>query len=593
MPLAAGGVTVPGALPPGAVVAGITVTVVVTVLLAGYSSRIARTTGDFYVAARSVPAWWNASAISGEYLSAASFLGVAGLILAGGADAVWFPVGYAVGYVLLLALVAAPLRRSGAYTLPDFCEARLRSGSVRLAASVLVVVIGWLYVVPQLRGAGLALNTVLGTPVWVGGLLVSVVVLVVIVGGGMRSVTLVQGFQYWLKLVAILLPVLFLLAAWRVDGAPSALADQAPQFRTETAVRISADVTVAVGDPVPVQAAGVVDGGVVDGPLVLAAGEHTIEAGTTLTFPQGAPVPHVTGTPVTTGTQWAQPLQGGQEHPLYRTYALMFALFLGTMGLPHVLVRFYTNPDGRQARRTALIVIGLVGLFYLAPSVYGMLGRLYVPELLMTGQADAVVLLLPRALLGGAVGHALTALICAGAAAAFLATATGLTVTVAGVLSQDVVGRLVRDPIRSFRWAAVAAVIVPLVLGLLAASLPLAQAVALAFTVAASTFCPLLLLGIWWQRLTDVGAASGLAVGGTLALGAITLSVALPGLTGWPAALLSQPAAWAMPAALATMVVVSRATAHRVDPGVARIMIRLHTPESTRLDPRWSARGSR
>ena len=177
---------------------GMGLTVLVTIGLAAYSSRLARTTGDFYVASRSVPAWWNASAIAGEYLSAASFLGVAGLIMVGGADAVWFPVGYAVGYVLLLALVAAPLRRSGAYTLPDFAEARLRSRTVRVIASALVVLIGWLYVLPQLQGAGLSLQILLDTPVWVGGLLVSVTVLVVIVGGGMRSVTLVQGFQYWL-----------------------------------------------------------------------------------------------------------------------------------------------------------------------------------------------------------------------------------------------------------------------------------------------------------------------------------------------------------------------------------------------------------
>ena len=278
---------------------------------------------------------------------------------------------------------------------------------------------------------------------------------------------------------------------------------------------------------------------------------------------------------------------------MYRTYALMIALFLGTMGLPHVLVRFYTNPMAGQARRTALIVIGLVGLFYLSPSVFGMLGRIYTPALLMTGQTDAVVLLLPQAMVGGALGQALTALVCAGAAAAFLATATGLTVTVAGVLSQDVVSRWVHDPIRSFRVAAVAAVLAPLVLSLLASALPLAQAVALAFTVAAATFCPLLLLGIWWPRLTDAGAAAGLVVGGTLAVGAIAASTAMPDLTGWPDALLSQPAAWVMPLALATMVGVSRATRHRLHPGVDRIMIRLHTPEAARLHPAWTARGRR
>ncbi len=582
------------AVAPSAAVAGMVLTVVVTIGLAAYSSRVARTTGDFYVAARSVPAWWNASAISGEYLSAASFLGVAGLIMAGGADSVWFPVGYAVGYVLLLALVAAPLRRSGAYTLPDFCEARLRSTHVRLAASALVVVIGWLYVLPQLQGAGLALQTMLGTPLWVGGVLVSLTVLIVIVGGGMRSVTMVQGFQYWLKLVAIMLPALLLLAAWRVDGTPSALEDAPPTFRADTTVAVDRSVAVVAADPVAVIARGTIDQAAVDGPITLSAGRHDLAAGTTIDFPAGAPVPHAEGVPATSGTEWGRPLRSQDEHPLYRTYALMFALFLGTMGLPHVLVRFYTNPDGRAARRTALIVIGLVGLFYLAPSIHGMLGRLYAPELLMVGRTDAVVLLLPGALLGnGPVGQAVTALVCAGAAAAFLATATGLTVTVAGVLSQDVVGRWVADPIRSFRLAAAAAVLVPLALGLVAARLPLAQAVALAFTVAAATFCPLLLLGIWWQRLTDAGAFAGLVTGGALALGAITASNALPDLTGWPAALLSQPAAWAMPLALLTMVLVSRATAHRLHPGVSRMMIRLHTPESARLRTSWTARGTR
>lgn len=575
-----------------AVIVGMALTGLVTIGLAAWSSRLARTTGDFYVASRSVPAWWNASAISGEYLSAASFLGVAGLIMVGGADGVWFPVGYAVGYVLLLALVAAPLRRSGAYTLPDFCEARLRSRQVRMIASVLVVVIGWLYVLPQLQGAGIALRTLLGTPVWVGGVLVAATVLLVIVGGGMRSVTLVQGFQYWLKLVAIMIPVLFLIAAWRAGGAPSALADTPPVFPDTTTVTFDSDVDVTVTQPVTISGTGAVDGTPVTGPTAWDVGPHSVAAGSQLTFPAGAAVPHLSTIPTQSGIEWGQPLQG-EDYSLYRTYAVMIALFLGTMGLPHILIRFYTNPDGRAARRTALVVIGLVGLFYLAPSVYGILGRLYVPELLITGRTDAVVLLLPQALVGGAVGPWLSALLAAGAAAAFLATATGLTVTVAGVLSQDVVSHRIRNPITSFRVAAVLAVVVPLVLGLLAQALPLAQSVALAFTVAAATFCPLLLLGIWWPRLTDVGAAAGLLVGSVLALTALLVSTAFPDMAGLPAALLAQPAAWAMPSAFLTMVVVSLATRDRLQPGVSRIMIRLHTPESVSVTRTWTARGPR
>src|SRR5688572_15345437 len=117
--------------------------------------RVARTTSDFFVASRSVTPLWNASAISGEYLSAASFLGVAGLVMRFGVDMLWYPVGFAAGYLVLLVLVAAPLRRFGSYTLPDFAGGRLGSATVRRVATAFVLVIGWFYLIPQFRGAGL------------------------------------------------------------------------------------------------------------------------------------------------------------------------------------------------------------------------------------------------------------------------------------------------------------------------------------------------------------------------------------------------------------------------------------------------------
>jgi cation/acetate symporter len=115
-----------------------------TVVVGGLGLRLSRATSDFYVAGRTVSPRLNASAIGGEYLSAASFLGVAGLIYDFGVDQLWVPVGYTLGYLILLVMVAAPMRRSGAYTLPDFAEARLQSRRIRLLASVLVVAIGWL-----------------------------------------------------------------------------------------------------------------------------------------------------------------------------------------------------------------------------------------------------------------------------------------------------------------------------------------------------------------------------------------------------------------------------------------------------------------
>ena len=129
---------------------------VATVGVGALGLRLSRTTSDFYVASRAVTPRWNASAIGGEYLSAASFLGIAGLVLAFGVDVLWYPVGYTAGYLVLLALVAAPLRRSGAYTLPDFAQLRLDSLVVRRLSALLVVGIGWLYLLPQFQGAGLA-----------------------------------------------------------------------------------------------------------------------------------------------------------------------------------------------------------------------------------------------------------------------------------------------------------------------------------------------------------------------------------------------------------------------------------------------------
>ena len=187
-----------------------------------YGLRISRTTGDFYVASRTVRPWWNASAIGGEYLSAASFLGVAGLILLSGTDALWFPVGYTAGYLMLLLFVAAPLRRSGAYTIPDFTEARLDSRPVRRVTSLVVVVVGWLYIVPQLHGAALTIRITTGLPSWVGSVAVVIVVCLTVVAGGMRSITFVQAFQYWLKLTALAVPVLFIVFVLAGNGTPAA-----------------------------------------------------------------------------------------------------------------------------------------------------------------------------------------------------------------------------------------------------------------------------------------------------------------------------------------------------------------------------------
>jgi cation/acetate symporter len=492
----------------------------VTLAIGAFGLKLSRTTSDFYVAGRTVTPYRNASAIGGEYLSAASFLGIAGLVYTNGLDMLWFPVGYTVGYVVLLVLVAAPLRRSGAYTLPDFAEARLESTTIRRLCSVLVVGIGWLYLLPQLQGAGLALTSVTGAPSWVGGLVVAVVVVANVAAGGMRSITLVQAVQYWIKLTAIAAPAFVLLAVW---------------------------------------------------------------------FRDGAPAPAIAGQ----DSAWVEPLGGlaGQGHPVYATYSLLLALALGTMGLPHVLVRFYTNPDGRAARRTTLTVVALLGAFYLFPPLYGVLGRVYLPELPPGVAADTLVLQLPGAMLGDRLGELLSAVLAGGAFAAFLSTASGLTMSVAGVVDQDLLrrrlGRVTGDDftvVQGFRLATVLAVVVPYAASRLIAPVGLATMVSLAFAVAASTFCPLLVLGSWWRGLSTFGAAAGLVVGGALAVTAVAATVLAGPIPGWPGALLAQPAAWSIPLAFATAVIVSLATPGRVPRHTARTMVRLHTPEDLVLD---------
>ncbi|HSO66108.1 MAG TPA: cation acetate symporter [Ornithinibacter sp.] len=487
-----------------------------TLVIGGWGLRLSRRTSDFYVAGRTVSPRLNASAISGEYLSAASFLGVAGLIYDQGVDMLWLPVGYTLGYLVLLVVVAAPMRRSGAYTLPDFAEARLGSRAIRLVSSALVIGIGWLYLVPQFQGASLTLTLVTGAPSWVGGLVVMVVIAIAVGAGGMRSITFVQAVQYWIKLTALAVPAFVLLALWFRSGSPT---------------------------------------------------------------PQVDPSWHIPLSPT-----------GPDDHPVFRTASTVLALCLGTMGLPHVLVRYYTNPDGIGARRTTVTVIALLGVFYLLPPVYGALGRVAYPTLPPGVASDTIVLRLPDTLLPGLPGQVLTAMLAGGAFAAFLSTASGLAMSVTGVIDQELVRpRLTRlaggdvPGVRGFRVAAVLAVLLPYVLSRVAEPLGLATTVGLAFAVAAATFAPLIMLGVWWRRLSTWGAMAGLVVGGTSALVAIGATMATGPLGGWPGALLANPALWAAPLATTTMVLVSLATPSRIPPGTTRTMVRLHTPERVAL----------
>jgi cation/acetate symporter len=545
--------------------------------IGAWGVRVARTTSDLFVASRAVSPWWNAAAISGEYLSAASFLGIAGLEMKYGASALWLPIGFAGGYLALLLFVAAPLRRYGSYTIADFVEARLADPRLRTLAACVVLLIGGFYLVPQLKGAGLTLGEVTGAPYWVGVVVVAAIVALNVALGGMRGITYVQAFQYWVKVFAIALPAFVLVV--HLGGLPgrAALLGQELPRAGEHGLVVELDRARTVTFP---EATRFTSNGV---PGTARAGEKAHLARGRLVLAPGAAVPVADGIEARRGEDWARPVaDGGRASPLF-VYSLLLATFLGTMGLPHILVRFYTNPDGPAARRTTVRVLGLLGLFYLFPGLYGALGRVLVPDLYVTGQTDLVVLRLPEAAWPGLGGEILAAVVAAGAFAAFMSTASGLLVSLAGTTSFDLWGRLRRRApgrLAPFRVAAVLSMALPAGLALLTRELDISVLVSWAFALAASTFCPMLLLGIWWTRLTARASAIGMVAGALTATGAIVAAL----VAGSEAndTVLAQPAVFSVPIAFATMIAIS--LAGRPVPGVEVHMRALHAPEGLGIE---------
>lgn len=569
------------------------VTVVVTIWMGFRSAKTSKTASDFFVAGRSVSVGWNASAISGEYLSAASFMGVAGMVMSSGYDALWYPVCYACGYLFLLLFIAGPLRRFGAYTIPDFAEGRFDSPVFRKIAVCFVLFIGFFYTMPQMKGAGVTLSYIFpGMPYWVGVVVVGAVITFNVALGGMKGITLVQAFQYWIKMFAISVPVFVLMAvvgfynghigANKAPGegaAPvTALGDNARKPLVEKAPKD--EVWVAPFGPLTTKA------------VNAAAAALPVE-------------------------QRAAYLAEHQKpYSLLYTYSLIIALVCGTAGLPHILVRFYTNPDGVAAKRTTMWVMILIGIFYVFPPVFGAIGRNLMPELYSGVGAkgtDKVVLELPT-LLGansGVLGSILSGITCAGAFAAFMSTFSGLLVSMTGALAHDVYGRMLRPKstpeqrLAAFKIAAVIIGGVAIGLGCFVEPLEINFMVGQAFAIAAASYFPLLFMSVWWRGMTMKGAAIGMLTGGLCALSAAALTnlgtLALdkgpmgkifagfaPLNAFWAEhpllrILCEQPAIWTVPLAIILMIVVSKATAAQVPGDIRMKMLVLHAPEKLGL----------
>ncbi|HLK00610.1 MAG TPA: cation acetate symporter, partial [Streptosporangiaceae bacterium] len=393
-------------------------------------------------------------------------------------------------------------------------------------------------------------------------------------------ITFVQCFQYWLKLCAIGIPALVLLFAVGRNPARDLAPDHAEVFTSATTVILPQATDFTLGRSARVAVTGTLDQRRYrDQSVRLCACRYEAGGGTRIRFAAGDPVPVSLAMAPSSAQPWDSPfLTSGTSgaHPVAATYGVIIATFFGAIGLPHILVRFYTNPDGEAARRTTLIVVALLSTFYLFPAILAVLARLHAPQLYLSADSDNVVLALPTLLLPGLPGELLAALVAAGAFAAFLSTSSGLMVSVAGALSHD----FLKGGVTTFRWCAIAAGAMATTAAMLIERFSVALLVGWAFAIAASSVCPLMVLGIWWRRLTRGGAAAGLLAGGGCCLAAIIATMLGAANGGWRAVLLGQPAIWSVPLAFTVMVVVSLLTQRTLPGNVGQVMLRMHLPEA-------------
>jgi cation/acetate symporter len=509
--------------------------VIVTVVSVIAWRHTRATTVDFFLAGRRTGMITNAAAICGDYLSAASFLGVAAAVYASGLDGVWYATGFAAGFVPVLLFVAAPLRRLGSVSLPDFLAVRFDSDQVRLAAVVAVELVILSYLVPQAVGSGVTWDLLVGegiaglSPYATGIAVSTLAVSGIVVIGGMRGTTWNQALQF-----GFLLAVVIWLAALLWAGGfsyPSAV-EQAS----------AAPLQAVVGDEL-VEVVDRLDGG---------------------------------------AARFGQP--GARYGPVGQL-ALLLTLVLGTAGLPHVMNRYFTSASGKAARTTTVWVLGLAGSFYALAVMLGSAARILVAERadepwLAALTVDGVLRVPEHALL--VLGRLLAdtpgmAVVAVAAFAAMVSTIGGLLLAASASFGHDVVARILRphggprEAVHAGRAAVLVASVLAAFLAVaveparLLATFPsvIATMVTWAFALAGSSLTPVVLLGIWWPAATARGAVAGIWAGCAIAVGALAVGLVTGAdpADGFGAVLLA-PTMIAAPVSVLTIVLVSR-----LDPG--------------------------
>ncbi|QGG48663.1 sodium:solute symporter family protein [Heliorestis convoluta] len=458
----------------------------------------ARQTSDFYVASRGVPPVWNGMAIAGDWMSAASFLGMAGTVMILGYDGLAYIMGWTGGYLLLTFLLAPQLRKYGRYTVPEFIGDRFDSHKARLIAAIGTMLISFVYIIGQLSGTGVVLGRLFEIDAAIGTIIGVVVITIYATFGGMRGITWTQVAQFIILIIAYLIPVVFM----------------------------SLQIT---GNAIP---------WITYGEIVTKLGELDRDLGISQYF---APFEQ---------TNKAQFL------------ALLFCLMAGTAALPHVIVRFYTVSTMKAARWSGAWALLFICMLYLTAPAYAAFSRFilmtevagqpfdalpaWTQTWIDTGRLqmidtngdgilqwseitisnDIVVMATPEI---ANLGVFVIGLMAAGALAAALSTAGGLLIAISSSFAHDIYYRLINPQASEEKRLLVARLsiaVATIVAGLVALDPPgvITQIVAWAFSLAAGTFFPVLVLGVWWTRCNAQGAIAGMLSGLVVTLTYIILA---------------------------------------------------------------------
>ena len=528
---------------------------------------------EYYVAGRRVPAIFNGMATAADWMSAASFIGMAGALYLQGYDGLAFIMGWTGGYVLLAVLIAPYLRKFGQYTIPDFLDARYGGKIPRFVGIVSAIIVSLAYLVAQITGVGIIMSRIIGIPFEVGVFVGLLGILVCSFLGGMRAVTWTQVAQYIVLIIAYMIPVFAM--SWKQTGIPfpQIAYGQALQNIETKLAQLREDPKEKEVREIWKKKAEELDAKIKALPASWEEGKKALEE-KLASLPQDDPkraevekaLKEYPKSPEEAKEKWtaakkqaesmAKPPKSYTATPskptdLVNFLALTFCLMVGTAGLPHVLMRFYTTPTVREARTSAGWALFFIFLLYFTAPAYAAFARnevltnlvgkafsempawvskwagvglVSIKDLNADGiiqfaeiiiQADAVVLATPEIV---GLPYVIAGFIAAGGLAAALSTADGLLITISNAISHDLYYKMINPNISPSTRVKIgkALLLVVALIGAYIASFKLAiivELVAWAFSLAAASFFPAIVLGIWDKRMNKAGAVAGMVVG--------------------------------------------------------------------------------